>query len=101
MKYVHVELLLGRRVRDVDGRVVGRILAIFGTVDGPKCHVREYHLGTAALLERLGISTAHLFGLPIRRDPKRVPWQLMDLSDPDQPRLTVRAQDLPAPAQTG
>ena len=100
MNYIHAELLLGKRVRDVEGRVVGRILSIHGTIDGPRCHIREFRLGTAALLDRLGFSTARLLGLPTRRKPKHVPWQLMDLSDPEHPRLTVRDRDLPARAQS-
>lgn len=91
---IHVELLLGRRVHDVNGRVVGHIRALAAVREGAFCYVTEFHLGTAALLERLGISSARMIGLPIRREPLRVPWQLLDLSDPERPRLTVAREQL-------
>lgn len=87
MTYVHLEHLLGKRVRDANGRIAGHILAVHGVIDGPQCRITEFHLGTAALLGRLGITTARLFGLPTGREPIRVPWQKLDLSDPDHPKL--------------
>lgn len=95
MRYVHVELLLGRRVRDARGRVVGRIVTLHAIRDGAKCFVDEYHLGPGALLERLGMRTAHLVGLGRKGRLRRIPWQIMDLSDPERPRLTVTLEDLP------
>ena len=85
---VHFELLLGRLVRDPEGARVGRILSVMAEIEGNECVVREYHLGTAALLARLGIS-------PFGRKPLRVPWELMDLSDPEQPRLRCLEAELP------
>ena len=87
MTYVHLEHLLGKKVRGADGTVEGRILAVRGVIDGPQCRITEFELGTGALLDRLGIVTARLFGLPAQREPKRVPWQKLDLSDPERPKL--------------
>lgn len=84
---VHLELLLGKLVRDPEGARVGRILSVTAEIEGEECVVREYHLGAAALLAQLGIS---LFG----RKPLRVPWDLMDLGDPDRPRLRCLASEL-------
>jgi len=86
---VHVEHLLGRRVRDATGRVVGRIEEIHADDEGT---VTEFLLGPAALTERLGQSTLSLpfiSLLGIRRAGHRVSWDEMDLSDPDQPRMTT------------
>ena len=94
MKSVHFELLLGRKVHDSAGRRVGRILAVRAEPEGEDCVVREYLLGTAALLARLGISAGRLFGLPVHREPLRVPWDRMDLRDPKKPRLTCRMEEL-------
>jgi hypothetical protein len=94
LKTVHVELLLGRKVHDPDGRKVGRILAVATEADGDDCVVTEYRLGTAALLTRLGLYTGHLIGIPIRRKPLCVPWDLMDLRDPRKPRLTCPVAEL-------
>jgi hypothetical protein len=94
MKSVHAELLAGRRVYDIDGKVAGRIHSIHIERDGPQCVVAEYLLGTAAWLTRLGITAARLFGWRRFREPLRVRWDLLDLSDPDRPRLRCRAADL-------
>ncbi|MFL6260970.1 MAG: hypothetical protein ACJ76Y_14785 [Thermoanaerobaculia bacterium] len=94
MKTVHFELLLGRKVHDPEGKKVGRILAVRAEPEGEDCVVREYLLGTAALLTRLGISAGRLLGLPVHREPLCVPWDLMDLRNPEKPRLTCRVEEL-------
>lgn len=94
MKTVQLELLLGRKVLDPEGKKVGRILAVRAEPAGEDCVVREYLLGTAALLTRLGLSARRLIGVPIRRKPLCVPWDLMDLSDPERPRLRCRVEEL-------
>ena len=86
MAYVHVELLVGKRVRDANGRVIGRIEEILARRRGADFFVEEYHLGPAAWLEKLGISTARMIGFR-PREPRRIPWQQLDLSDPENPRL--------------
>jgi sporulation protein YlmC with PRC-barrel domain len=94
VKTVHFELLLGRKVHDPKGRRVGRILEVHAGPEGEDCVVREYLLGTAALLTRLGISAGRLVGLPLHREPVRVPWDLMDISDPERPRLRCSVEEL-------
>jgi sporulation protein YlmC with PRC-barrel domain len=96
MKSVHFELLLGRKVLDFEGRRVGRILAVRVEPAGEDYVVREYLLGTAALLTRLGISAGRLFGWPVHREPIRVPWNLLDLRDPKKPRLKCPVAELKA-----
>ena len=94
MKAVHFELLLGRKVHDPEGRKVGRILAVRAEPEGEEVVVREYLLGTAALLVRLGLSASRIVGLPFRREPLAVPWNQMDLRDPKKPRLKCRVEEL-------
>lgn len=81
---VNLELLVGRRVVDADGRSAGRIEEVIAERDGDELLVVEYHLGSYAFIERLGIRT--LLRLPNRK-ARRVPWEEMDLSDPEHPRL--------------
>lgn len=93
IREVHLELLIGRRVRDREGSPAGRIEEVVAERVDLECVVREYHLGPAALLERLSLGAARLFrgrgnGLTV------VPWDAMDLSDPEHPRLTCRLADL-------
>lgn len=90
---VHVERLLGRRVRDTTGRVVGHIEEIHTDDKGV---VSEFLLGPAALWERLGQSTLELPFvrlLGIQRSKHRVPWNELDLTDPDHPRMTAQLRE--------
>jgi len=93
LREVHVEKLLGRRVRDPSGRVVGRIEEIHTDDKGV---VSEFLLGPAALWERLGQSTLELPFvrlLGLQRSDHRVPWNELDLSDPDHPRTTTQFEE--------
>jgi sporulation protein YlmC with PRC-barrel domain len=95
IRHVRVELLLGRRVRDSQGRVVGRIESIHARWADKNCLVEEYHLGPGAALERFGISAARMVGLRLAPKPVRVPWDQLDLSDPENPRLRCSREELP------
>ena|SRR5438874_573226 len=97
-KKIHAEALVGRTVRDTNGRVVGRIEEIEVVRRGQECYVEEYLLGAAALLLRLGISTGRLVGIQ-RGKPVRVPWQQLDLSDPERLRLRCTREELEAMAR--
>jgi hypothetical protein len=94
VKTIHFEHLLGREVRDPEGKRVGRILAVSTRPDGEDCVVHEYLLGTAALLTRLGISAQRLVGMKIRRKPLCVRWDLLDLRDPKKPTLKCSREEL-------
>lgn len=97
---VHVERLIGTRVRDPEGRPVGRIEEIKAEVcDGGECRVTEFQLGSRALWKRLDITSFALailavFGADKYPATHRVPWDQMDLSDPARPRLRCRAEEL-------
>ena len=93
MTHVHVELLFGKRVRDVNDKVAGRIESIRATWKGNACVVDEYHLGAAALMEKLGITLGKLIGVG-SREPLRVPWNQLDLSNPERPRLKCTLDEL-------
>jgi sporulation protein YlmC with PRC-barrel domain len=84
---VHLELLVGKLVRDADGKRVGRIRSVHAEKEGDDCVVRHYELGGAAMLHRLGLSTLRLVGWPLHREPRKIPWDQMDLSDPERPKL--------------
>lgn len=94
---VHVERLLGRRVRDARAEMVGRIEELTCDLVGPDAVVREVHLGPAALAERFGafaVQLPFLRTIPFERWEYRVPWPLVDLADPDRPRLRCAKADL-------
>jgi hypothetical protein len=94
MSHVHVDDLLGRLVRDSNDRSVGRIYEMRAEEQGDDLVILEYHLGAAAIMERVGLSILRLVGLSRGRDPLKVPWDRMDVSDPHQPRLLGTVDDL-------
>lgn len=93
VREVHVERLVGTRVRDTAGRVVGRIEEIHADDAGV---VSEFLVGPAALWERLGQATLDLPFvrlLEIERSERRIPWNELDLTDPDRPIVTAEPRE--------
>jgi hypothetical protein len=89
-----VELLIGCRVVDAQGDVVGRLEEILADYVDDEYLVREFHVGAFAAFERigggmLGRGLLRLLGGNRIYDGYVVPWQLMDLSDPDHPRVNA------------
>jgi hypothetical protein len=84
---IRFELLLGRMVRDPEGVGVGRIFSAHAEIEGADCVIREYLLGLGALMARFGISQS-------RWKPLRIPWDLLDIADPEHPRLRCSAAEL-------
>jgi len=86
-----VELLIGRKVLDEDGKTIGRIEEVLAIEKGEELVVSEYHVGKYGLKERLsvyhfGVGLLRFLGARAHvRDPKRIPWQELDLSDPQRP----------------
>jgi hypothetical protein len=88
-----VELLLGRRVRTLDGSVIGRIEEMRAEREHDYYVVTEFHLGPSALIERLAVRH---FGLTLPGRPRgyRVRWDQLDIEDEDRPRLTCAVEEL-------
>jgi len=78
---VSVEQLLGREVVDANGKRLGHIEEIIAEREGDELLVKEFHVGRAAVAERLS------FGLFGAHEPHRIKWSDLDLSDPQHPRL--------------
>jgi sporulation protein YlmC with PRC-barrel domain len=89
---IQLERLVGRRVRTISGKTVGHIEEIRVERQGDTWVIQEYLLGPYALLERL---LPRSIGPAIRRVLRSrpsstvdvVPWDKLDLSDPERPRL--------------
>jgi hypothetical protein len=95
--------LVGRVVRDPDGRAIGRIQELHAEIElhahGNDYVVREFHVGAFGAFEALA-------GTRFTRKVMRVlgrfsgylsysiPWELMDLSDPEHPRARQKKSDL-------
>ncbi len=96
---LHVEMLLGRRVVDPDGRNIGRIEDVVAEPHSDQLVVREYLTGERGLLSRLSVVTSRsvLFFIHLvagrvtagRPRGYRIMWDEMDLSDPEHPRALV------------
>ena len=98
---VHLELLIGKQVRDPSGKAVGRIEEVRAKQQGEQWIIQEYLIGRAALLERLsawtiGLSILHILGARKINSGYRVPWDQLDLTDPEQPRLYCDMHELQA-----
>jgi hypothetical protein len=97
MSDIHVERLLGRRVHDRDGRVIGRLEEMHAELVDGELVVTEFHIGPQATLERIGVFALRLpfFGaLPFVRRAYHVSWDQMDFSDPHHPRYRGSIRDL-------
>jgi sporulation protein YlmC with PRC-barrel domain len=95
---VHVEKLLGKRVRDADGRVIGRLEEFHVEREQGEDVVTEFLIGPAALWQRIGgfvTQLPYFRFIPLRRREYCVSWKLMDLSDPEAPRVRARRGELP------
>ena len=93
------ELLVGRRVVDANGERVGRIEEIVTEYVDDEYVVREFHVGAFAVFERLANGMLsrgllRLLGGHRAYAGYVVPWELMDLSDPEHPRVTVAKAEL-------
>jgi sporulation protein YlmC with PRC-barrel domain len=96
---VRVELLLGKRVLALNGRSIGRLEEIHAATEGVSVVVTEFLVGSYAVLERLsalmiGRALLRVIGIRKRGGGYRIPWDQLDLSDPERPRLLCKTEDL-------
>jgi hypothetical protein len=94
---INLDLLLGRSVVALNGKAIGRIEEFRAERQGRELVVTEYHLGPEALRERLSLSGLHflsLFGIKSRRRGRCLPWDKLDVSNPEKPRLTCSVDEL-------
>ncbi|QSJ20571.1 hypothetical protein JYQ62_00215 [Nostoc sp. UHCC 0702] len=90
---------MGKSVLDLTGRAIGRIEEVRAEQQGEEWIVKEYLIGYAAALERLsawtiGLKILHLLGAYKIQGGYTVPWDKLDLTDPDKPRLLCSLNEL-------
>jgi hypothetical protein len=97
--------VIGRKVHDVDGQSIGRVEEMRAEIElhdqGNDYVVVEYHVGAHGALEALaGARFARYIlrrlGPLVGYRNHVVPWTRMDLSNPETPRITCRASELPS-----
>jgi len=97
--------LLGRTVRDPNGRKVGRIEELRARIEleerRPEYVVAEFHVGSFGAIESL--AGAHFARLLLHRlgrlapyTSHSIPWDRIDLSDPRNPRTRDSLEELKA-----
>jgi sporulation protein YlmC with PRC-barrel domain len=90
LNVVHLEKIVAMKIRDVDGHIAGRLEEVHADWRGGECIVTYYVIasrGTYALQQ---------IGFKKRTRSYIVPWDRMDFSDPDKPRLNCRIDELTA-----
>jgi sporulation protein YlmC with PRC-barrel domain len=95
--------ILGRHIHDSEGDRIGRIMELRAEVvlreDGSDYEVVELLVGAHGWLEGLA-GGRFAQGVIQRLRPLagfrgyRIPWRVVDLEDPEHPRLTCRREDL-------
>ena len=101
---IHLELLLGKAVSDSTGKAIGRIEEVRASKQGEEWIVQEYLIGYAAVLERLsawtvGLGILHLLGAHKIHGGYTIPWDKLDLTNPNQPRLRCSLDELKSLSQ--
>jgi sporulation protein YlmC with PRC-barrel domain len=96
---VQLELLIGQRVLGLNGKSVGHLEEIRAELRKGECFVEEYLVGSYAVFERLaalniGRAILKLFGATKNHEGYRIPWDKLDVSDPEHPRLLCSVKDL-------
>jgi hypothetical protein len=99
VREAYVDLLVNRRVRALNGRVMGRIEEIKAEEGDDGWRVTEFLIGSFVLLERLaghtlGRAVLRAFRLTRAGGGYRVRWDQLDLSDLMNPRLSCTVDEL-------
>ena len=89
---LRIDRLLGRQVLATNGRPAGRLEEFHAEVRDGNCVITEYVIGSAGLIERLGVAAKGLFGLP--RHGYLARWDQIDFSNLEAPRLTCPVEEL-------
>lgn len=99
MSIVQLETLVGTEVRDATGKLAGRLEEVHADWQGEECIVTHYVLASRHARRGISLTDAITFVLRLLGAEKAggsivVPWDKLDLSDPEKPRLKCRAEEL-------
>lgn len=102
---IQLDRLLNRRVYAANGVCIGRLEEVCAVATDGEWTVTEYLVGAYALLERLsawhiGRAVLDVLGTRRKGGGYRVPWDRLDVSDPDRPRLLCKVSEL-SPIEEG
>jgi sporulation protein YlmC with PRC-barrel domain len=99
VKELQLFQILGRKVVDADGKYAGRLEEIEAERGDETCAITSYLVEHRGLLDRLqtwALAAPIQKAIPVREKskPYRVPWDKMDLSDPEHPKIVVPQSQL-------
>lgn len=99
MTEIHLELLLGMKVHDLNGQPIARLEEIKAEAADEDFFVVEYHLGALGFLERVSATTIgnvmlRLFGFEQRSTGYIVPWDKLDVGNSGQLKLRCTVDEL-------
>jgi hypothetical protein len=85
-------------VLTLNNNSLGRLEEVHADLRGGRCYVEEYLVGTYAIFERLSALTIGraILGMASKwiKTGYRIPWDKLDLSDPNKPRLKCKISQL-------
>jgi hypothetical protein len=93
---LRLDRLLGREVYTANNRRLGRLEEFRAEKRGTEWVVTEYVIGSAGLVERLGLGARLILGLK-PEGGYLARWDQLDLGDPRRPRLTCAVGELRRP----
>jgi hypothetical protein len=96
---IDLEQLLGKQVLDSTDTPVGIIEEVRAEKQGDEWVMQAYLIDSIKMLERLsiwssGLEILHLIGAHEIHGGYIVPWEKLDLTDPEQPRLLCTLDEL-------
>jgi sporulation protein YlmC with PRC-barrel domain len=99
VREIQLYQLLGKKVVDANGEYTGRLEEIEAERGDEVCLINNYLVEHRGILDRImtwAIAQPVQHVIPIREKskPYRVPWDQLDISDPDHPRITVPQSEL-------
>jgi Uncharacterized conserved protein len=99
MKELRLTEILGRKVVDSDGKYAGRLEDIEAVRGEDVSLIESYLVVHRGLLDRIqtwALAAPLQKSIPVREKsrPYRVPWDLMDMSDPEHLRILVPQANL-------
>jgi hypothetical protein len=97
-RVIELQRYIGKPVRDVDGKALGRLHEVRARREGKELVVEEFVVGGAGLFERFSVAqltfeVGFIFGIG-RVQGYVVPWDCMQFPEDGQPRCTRRASEL-------
>lgn len=90
---VRLDRVIGRKVLTGNNRRLGRLEECRAERRGDTWVVTEWVIGSAGLMERLGLGVRMILGLGAGRSFV-ARWDQLDLTNPDRPRLTCSMDEL-------